>query len=202
MSHQADAVTPQADAAAPKVGIIVGTTRPGNKARAVAGWIKDIAARRDDASFEVVDIADFDLPHLDEPKPARSGEYTQPHTRAWAERIGSFDAFVFVTPEYNGSYPGVLKSALDFLYAEWAGKAAAVVGYGFGGGSRATEQLRTLLGNLELAAVPSGVALTFNDDFEEMTRFAPSAGQEKNVAVALDELISKIAELKESAGTE
>ena len=87
-----------------KIAIIVGTTRPGRKADTVARWVFDIAARRGDASFEIVDIADFNLPLLDEALPPSMGQYSQPHTKAWAAKIAGFDAFVFVTPEYNHSY--------------------------------------------------------------------------------------------------
>ena len=116
------------------VAIIVGSTRPGRRAEVVARWIFEIARKRSDAGFEVVDLADFNLPHLDEPMPPSLGKYTQPHTSAWAAKIASFDAFVFVTPEYNHAPSGVLKNAIDFLYREWNNKAAAFVGYGGGGG--------------------------------------------------------------------
>ncbi len=99
-----------------KIAIIIGSTRPGRKAEAVARWVYDIAAKRSDASFEVVDIADFDLPLLDEPIPPIMNQYSKPHTKAWAAKIASFDAFVFVTPEYNHSTSGALKNAIDFLY--------------------------------------------------------------------------------------
>lgn len=84
-----------------QVAIIVGSTRPGRKAEIVARWVHGIARRRGDAQFEVVDILDFKLPLLDEPIPPALGQYQQPHTKAWSAKIESFDAFVFVTPEYN-----------------------------------------------------------------------------------------------------
>ncbi|RKN45975.1 NADPH-dependent oxidoreductase [Streptomyces hoynatensis] len=176
----------------PRVGIIVGTTRPGRKAGQVARWVHGIAARRADASFEIVDLADFSLPHLDEPTPARGGEYRHAHTLAWAERIGTLDAFVFVTPEYNGSIPGVLKDALDFLYAEWTGKDAGLVGYGIGGGKRAMDHLRYVLGNVRVIAVAEQVSLTFRDDFEEMTRLVPGRGRQGELVAMLDELVAAV----------
>jgi NAD(P)H-dependent FMN reductase len=148
-----------------KVGIIIGSTRPGRKAEAVAGWTYDIAAKRSDASFEVVDIAAFDLPLLDEAMPPIMNQYTKPHTKAWAEKIGSFDAFVFVTPEYNHSTSGALKNAIDFLYREWNDKAAGFVGYGGVGGTRAVEQLRLVMGEIKVAAVRAQVALSMHTDF-------------------------------------
>jgi len=86
-----------------KVAIIVGSTRPGRKGRAIADWVYGIASARGDAEFELVDIADFGLPLLDEPLPPLMGEYIHDHTKVWAAKIDSCDAFVFVTPEHNPS---------------------------------------------------------------------------------------------------
>jgi NAD(P)H-dependent FMN reductase len=102
-----------------KVAIIIGSTRPGRKAEVVARWVYDIASKRNDAAFEIVDIKDFNLPLLDEPVPAAMGQYSQPHTKAWAAKIEQFDAFVFVTPEYNHGPSAALKNAIDFLHREW-----------------------------------------------------------------------------------
>jgi NAD(P)H-dependent FMN reductase len=119
-----------------EIGIIVGSTRPGRKADAVARWVHEIATRRNDALYEIVDIQDFHLPLLDEPVPPSLGHYTQPHTKAWAQHIAGFDGYVFVTPEYNHGTSGALKNAIDYLYAEWNNKAAGFVGYGGAGGTR------------------------------------------------------------------
>src|ERR1700716_118974 len=77
----------------PKIAIILGSTRPGRNGEAVAKWVLDIAKQRSDAEYELVDIADYKLPHLDEAMPPSIGQYTQPHTLAWAEKIASFDGF-------------------------------------------------------------------------------------------------------------
>ncbi len=136
-----------------KIGIIVGSTRPGRKAEAVARWVHGIAQKRGDAEFEVVDIQDFDLPLLDEPVPPSMGQYSKPHTKAWAAKIATFDAYVFVTPEYNHGTSGALKNAIDFCTQEWNNKAAGFVGYGSAGGVRAVEQLRLVMGELQVADV-------------------------------------------------
>src|SRR2546425_12439390 len=99
-----------------KIAIVIGTTRPGRKAETVAHWVYDIAQQRGDAEFEVVDIQAFDLPLLDEPLPPSMGQYSQPHTLAWAAKIAAFDAYVFVTPEYNHEPSGALKHAIAYLY--------------------------------------------------------------------------------------
>src|SRR4051794_3468911 len=117
-----------------RIGIILGSTRPGRNGEQVAKWVYDVAARRTDAEFELVDLADFPLPHLDEPLPPSVGRYQNEHTKQWAATIGSFDGFVIVTPEYNHGTSGVLKNAIDFLYAEWNNKAVGFVSYGGTGG--------------------------------------------------------------------
>ncbi len=149
-----------------RIAIIVGSTRPGRKADGVAHWVHDLANRRDDATFEIVDLADHDLPHLDEPVPAAMGpNYSQPHARRWATTIASFDGYVFVTPEYNHSTSGVLKNAIDYLYAEWAHKPAGFVSYGLAGGVRAVEHLKLVLSEVKVAPTSSQVALSVFDDF-------------------------------------
>ncbi len=191
MNHTCSATAPPtARTSVLKVAIVVGSTRPGRKADGVATWISGIAGKRGDAKYEVVDIADYALPHLDEPLPPLAGQYSQPHTRRWAATIDSYDAFVFVTPEYNHSTSAALKNAIDFLFAEWNDKAASFVSYGVNGGVRAVEHLRTVMGELKIADVRSTVTLSVFDDFQDHTRFMPSAPHEKNVETMLDELIA------------
>src|SRR4029077_18570391 len=138
-------------------------------ADAVARWVYEIANKRTDASFEVVDIADFKLPLLDEPMPPMMGQPTHPHSKAWAAKIAGIDAFVFVTPEYNHSTSGALKNAIDFLFREWNDKAAGFVSYGAAGGIRAVEHLRLVFGELKIADVRAQVALSLFHDFEQFT---------------------------------
>lgn len=116
--------------------------------------------------YEIVDLAAVGLPLLDEPVPAAIGDYRNEHTRQWAERIASFDGFIFVTPEYNHAIPAALKNAIDYLFAEWHDKAAAFVSYGLNGGVRAVEQLRMTLAEVKVACVRSQVALGLFTDFE------------------------------------
>jgi NAD(P)H-dependent FMN reductase len=173
-----------------RVAIIIGSTRPGRKAEAVARWVHDITGRRSDASFEVVDIADFDLPLLDEPVPPMRHQYTKAHTKAWAAKIATFDAFVFVTPEYNHATSAALKNAIDFLFAEWNDKAAGFVGYGAAGGVRAVDQLRLVMGEIKVADVRAQVALSLHSDFENFTTLKPGPRQEAAVNAMLDEVVA------------
>ena len=173
-----------------KIAIVIGSTRPGRKAEAVAKWAYDIARQRSDAQFELLDIADFTLPLLDEPLPATSGQYSQPHTRAWSAKVASFDGYVFVTPEYNHGSPGSLKNAIDYLYYEWADKVAGFIGYGYTMGARAIEHLRLVMASVQVATVRPQVGLSLFTDFENSTVFKPAAMQEKNVNAMLDHVIA------------
>jgi NAD(P)H-dependent FMN reductase len=173
-----------------KIGIIVGTTRPGRHAEAVAKWVLARAEKRKDAQFEIVDIADFHLPLLDEPVPPSAGKYSKDHTKAWAAKIGSLDGFIFVTPEYQHSVPGSLKNALDFLYAEWNNKAAAIVSYGSIGGARAAEHLRGILAELQVAHVRQGLLFSLFDDFVHFQEFKPRPIFDPGVEAMFDQLLA------------
>lgn len=172
-----------------RIAIIIGSTRPGRSGDAVGRWAYEIARQRDDAEFELVDIRDFNLPLLDEPVSPMLGGPSRPHTKVWAAKIGSFDAYVFVTPEYNHATCGALKNAIDFLYREWNNKAAGFIGYGSAGGTRAVENLRLVMGELQVADVRSQVALSIYTDFEN-TVFKPRPEHEKTVNEMLDQLIA------------
>lgn len=173
-----------------KVAIIIGSTRPGRKAEAVARWVHGLASMRSDATYEIVDLADFELPLLDEAMPPAMGKYEKAHTKKWAAKIAEFDGFVFVTPEYNHTTSGALKNAIDFLYAEWNDKAAGFVSYGSAGGTRAVETLRLVMGELKVADVRAQVALSLSTDFEAYKTFKPDAKHEKTVATMLDQVVA------------
>ena len=172
-----------------KVAIILGSTRPGRNGEAVAKWVHGIASKRNDAEFELVDIQSFNLPLLDEPVPPSMGQYSKPHTKSWAAKVNAFDAYVFVTPEYNHGTSGALKNAIDYLYREWNNKAAGFVSYGSAGGARAVEQLRLIMAELQVATVRAQVLLSLFTDFENFSSFKPAAPQEKAVGAMLDQLI-------------
>lgn len=172
------------------IAIVVGSTRPGRKARDVAEWVAQIAALRNDARFELVDIEDFKLPLLDEEVPPSMGRYSHEHTKAWAAKIAGFDGFVFVTPEYNHGTSAALKNAIDFLYAEWNNKAAGFVGYGSAGGARAVEHLRLVMAELMVADVRAQVMLSLHTDFEQYKTFKPAGHHERSVSTLLDQVVA------------
>jgi NAD(P)H-dependent FMN reductase len=175
-----------------QVGVIVGSTRPGRRCGEIAAWVLERGSGRPDVDVELVDIKDFDLPMLDEPAPAAHGpdHYTHAHTKAWAEKIASFDAFIFVVPEYNHSFPAALKNAIDFLYNEWHNKAAGFVSYGIdAGGSRATEQLRLVMGELQIADVRMSVPISLMDDYGD-GGFQPHESRGRKLEMLYDQVIA------------
>ena len=173
-----------------RIGIILGSTRPNRNGEAVARWVLDQSKKRSDAQFELVDIKDFNLPLLDEPMPPSLGKYAQSHTKRWAEKIASFDGFIFVTPEYNHGTSAALKNALDFLFAEWNNKAAGFVSYGSAGGARAVEQLRLNLSELKIAHVRAQVMLSLFTDFENMSVFKPDPRHDAEAKAMFDEVVA------------
>lgn len=142
---------------APHIQIVIGSIRPNRAGEPVARWFAQLAGRRDDLTFELVDLREWDLPLFAAPvSPAK--EYVTDKQRAWAAKVGEADGYVLVTPEYNHGYPPSLKNALDHVYAEWNRKPVACVGYGGpGGGTRAVEQLRCVAVELQMAPVRAQV---------------------------------------------
>lgn len=178
-----------------KIGIIIGSTRPGRVGEAVAKWVFEQSKSRSDAEFELIDIKDYDLPILDEPVPAAAQQYTKEHTKKWAAKIAELDGFLFVTPEYNHSTSAALKNAIDYLFLEWNNKAAGFVSYGSIGGARAVEALRPIMAQLKIADVREQVMLSLFDDFENGA-FKPNPRHEKTVQTVFDQVISWSTALK------
>lgn len=165
------------------IGIIIGSTREGRVSPQVAQWVKEIADKRGDANYTVIDIADYKLPLLGEAGTDASG------AAAWSQAVAQQDGFVFIVQEYNHSITGALKNALDFLREEWNNKAAGIVSYGSVGGARAAEHLRGILGELSVADVRVHPALSLFTDFENGTDFKPAAVQTDSVNQMLDQVI-------------
>jgi NAD(P)H-dependent FMN reductase len=173
-----------------RIGIIIGSTRPGRNGLAVAQWVHAQSAARSDAQFELVDLVDYNLPLLDEPVPPAMGAPTKEHTKRWAAKIASFDGYVFVTPEYNHGPSAALKNAMDYLFREWSNKSAGFVGYGGSGATRSIEMLRAICSNLELADVRVAVGLTLMQDFENFSKFKPQPHHEKTLAQLFDQVVA------------
>lgn len=178
-----------------RVAVIIGSTRPTRRGAAVGKWVYEVARKRQDAEFELVDLLDFNLPLLDEPVPASQNQYSKEHTKAWSKKIASFDAFIFVTPEYNHGPNAALKNALDFLYSEWTNKACAFVSYGGDGGIRSVEILRLIVATLQMADISKTVTLSLRNDFAG-NEFKPQSFQEKSLGGLIDQLLPWASALK------
>jgi len=180
-----------------KIGIVTGSTRQGRVSLQVADWVKQIADQRDDASFEVVDILDYDLPAYNEPVPAAfSKDYQTPQAAAWSRKIEELDGFIFVTPEYNRAITSSLKNALDYLHLEFYNKAAGIVSYGSAGGTTAAGQLRMILSVPQVAVVSTQPALNLFTDFEAMSTFKPGEHHLPTVQNLLSQVVSWSGALK------
>ena len=172
-----------------KIGIIIGSTRPGRVGETVGKWVYEQSKGRSDAEFELVDIKEYDLPLLDEPKLAAVQDYSKDHTKKWSAKIAEFDGYIFVTPEYNHSTSAALKNALDFLYNEWTNKAAGFVSYGAIGGARAVEALRPIMAQFKIADVREQVMFMTADDFEN-GELKAKPRHEKSINTLFSQLIS------------
>lgn len=172
-----------------KIAVIIGSTRPNRNGDAVGKWVYELARKRTDAAFELIDLLDWKLPLLDEPIPASQGKYTHQHTKDWSATIAQYDAFVFVVPEYNHGVSGALKNAIDYLFKEWNNKAAGFVSYGSMGGVRAVEQLRLIMASLMIADVRAQVTLSLSQDFEDF-KFKPQERHLKSMETLFDQVIS------------
>ncbi|GGC37647.1 NADPH-dependent FMN reductase [Brevibacterium sediminis] len=155
------------------IAIIPGTSRPQALNPQIVNWVEQQLASNDDVRAEVVDFGSFDLPLLDEVIPAGAKMYANDHTKAWGSKLEEFDAFIFVTPEYNHSISGSLKNALDFVATEFNHKVAGIVNYGADKGVRAAEHLRHILANYKLAVVRDQASFSIFTDVADGT-FAPT----------------------------
>jgi len=171
-----------------KIGIIIGSVRQGRNAEAVAKYILEKAKSRKDQSveYELVDLLDYKLPFLG----MEPSEEEQNAIQAWSNKMASFDGYIFVTPEYNHAVGGALKNALDYLNPELNNKAAGLVGYGSLGGTRAHENMRLILAELQVATVRTAVTFSLMNDFENMSVFKPMDYHEGNINTMLEQLIN------------
>ena len=175
----------------PVLQVIAASTRPGRRGIAVARWIQQLAEAHGGFDVELVDLAEVELPIFDKPHHPRLRQYVNQHTKDWSATVDRADAFVFVTPEYNHSYPGVLKNALDYLAAEWADKPAAIASYGgVSAGVRAATALKPVLAALRMVPVVEAVSVPFFAQFiDDEDRFVPNAELEAGGKALLDELV-------------
>lgn len=166
------------------IGIILGSTRQGRLSPQVGKWINKVGQQHEDANFEMIDIADYNLPFLG------TGTGKEQGIIAWQQKISNMDGFVFIVQEYNHSITGALKNALDSAYEEWNNKAAGIVSYGSTGGARAAEHLRGILAELSVASVRAHPTLSIFTDFTNSRVFKPADIHVDYVTTMLDQIIS------------
>lgn len=182
------------------IQIILGSTREGRKGDKVARWVTDAAKTRSDFTHELLDLKEWNLPMFNDPVSPSKGEYSYDYTKKWSEKIAAGDGYLFITPEYNHGYSAALKNALDHLYLEWNKKPGAFVSYGgVAGGTRAVEQLRQILIELQMVPVRSGLAIPFIwDAFDENGAPKNKEVLEKQLNGIFDQLVWWAEILKEA----
>ena len=149
-----------------KLGIIIGTTRQGRATPKQAEWVRKEALNFDGVEAEIVDLANYPMPFFDEPvSPRYNPDRKIPkEVQPWLDKLEGFDAYVFITPEYNHSIPGVLKNALDYVTWEMSRKPSSVVSHGTVGGARAAMHLKEILSESKTVPIPNAVALAHMSD--------------------------------------
>ena len=157
-------MTETPDATGPRIAVVIGSTRPTRICAGIAAWIAKNAQQGSALNYELVDLAEVGLPLLDEPVKAALHQYEHEHTKRWSAVVSSFDAFLFVFPQYNWGYPAALKNAVDYLYDEWRDKPATLATYGTRGGGRAAAQFSSILTGLHMKELPSHLELVITDD--------------------------------------
>jgi NAD(P)H-dependent FMN reductase len=175
----------------PKLHVIIASTRPGRIGLPVAQWFTDWAVKHGGFEVNVVDLAELNLPLMDEPNHPRLRRYEHQHTKDWSATADAADAFVIVMPEYNHGYTAPLKNALDYLNNEWAYKPVGLVSYGgVSGGLRAVQGIKPILTSLKMMPLLEGLPIPFAmrllDDEGEIQA---DEAMENTATLMLDELL-------------
>jgi NAD(P)H-dependent FMN reductase len=182
----------------PRLSIIIGSTRPGRAGLPIADWFVQRARRHGGFELDVVDLAELNLPMLDEPNHPRLRQYTHQHTKDWSVRVSGSDAFVIVTPEYNHGYSAPVKNAIDYLHHEWHYKPVGFVSYGgVAAGTRAMQQLKQVVTALRMLPLTDAVNIPFHTQFlDDDGRVQANEVMEQAADVMLDELLRVEATLR------
>lgn len=174
----------------PRLLVVIASTRPGRVGLPIGQWAAEAARRHDGFDVDVVDLAELNLPLLDEPGHPRMGRYTHEHTVAWSKPVEAADAFLFVTPEYNYGPPPSLINAISYLYWEWAYKAVGFVSYGgIGAGLRGVQVTKQIVTTLRAMPLSDGVAIPFVAQHLRDGVFTPTPIMEDTLPFHLDELL-------------
>jgi NAD(P)H-dependent FMN reductase len=172
-----------------KLTVVIASTRPGRAGLPIGKWFIDFAQKDERFEVNLADLAELDLPFLDEPRHPRFQDYEHEHTRLWSQIASNADAFVFVTPEYNYGAPPSLLNALDFLAKEWHYKPVGFVSYGgVSAGTRSVQMTKQIVTSLRMMPLPEAVSIPFFSQFLKDGVFTPNTELEKGAQIMLDEL--------------
>lgn len=173
----------------PRLNVIVASTRPGRAGRQIADWFSQTADRHGGFELRIIDLAEVNLPFLDEPHHPAEGRYLHEHTRRWSAMTAEADAFVFVMPEYNYGFSAPLKNAIDYLYHEWQYKPVAFVSYGMtSAGLRAVQMIKQVVTTLKMMPVTEAVSIPLRQALDPEGRLVPTAVMDQTATAMLDEL--------------
>jgi len=175
------------------MGVILASVRDGRRGEPFARWIHALAAEREGLFVELLDLREWALPayaRKDTPNVAEKAYAPDSLEGRWRAKIDSQDAFVVVTPEYNHSFPGQLKNALDAVYAPWSHKPIAFVSYGgFASGARAAEHLRLVAIELRMAPIRDEVNVRLVGYAADERGFPADPLYAKKAKAMLDDLV-------------
>lgn len=158
----------------PKLMIVIASTRPGRAGEPIGEWFRATAEAGGTFEIDYADLAEINLPFMDEPNHPRLRQYTQQHTKDWSARVDAADAFVFVTPEYNHGMTAPLKNAIDYLNQEWQYKPLGFVSYGgVAGGTRSVQMIKPIANVLKMTPLPEAVVIPLFQRFMADGQFQP-----------------------------
>lgn len=172
-----------------KLKIIFGSVREQRKGIYIANWVNEVVSKDQRFQTEFIDLKELNLPFMDEPNHPRFQKYEKEHTKRWSAKISEADAFIFVTPEYDFGFPGVLRNALEYLFVEWAYKPAGIVSYGgVSAGTRAANALKSDLASLKVPALTEMVNVPMFTQFIKEEKLQPNEVMTKSLDTLLNEL--------------
>jgi NAD(P)H-dependent FMN reductase len=173
-----------------KLLVIIASTRPGRAGKFVGDWFAQQARDHGGFDVEIADLAEINLPFLDEPAHPATGQYIHQHTKDWSALVDSADAFVFVMPEYNYTFNAPLKNAIDFLNREWQYKPVGFVSYGgISGGMRAVQAIKQVVTTLRMTPIVDAVTIPMVRTMLDEDGFHPTDIVGASTKVTLDELM-------------
>lgn len=174
--------------------ILIGSTRTNRLGLGVAEWVSEQAKAAGFDAVELLDLKEIALPKFDTPVPPMYAAVDTPEAKAWAQEITAVEHLLVLTPEYNQSIPASLKSAIDYLSAEWKDKPTAIVSYGYmGGGANASKHLREILAFLKTDLVDATAAIQLGDTTVVDGSFA-SEGATSDEVAALQATLTTLGE--------